>query len=365
MEKQHNITLSLITKISLVFPAALLLGLLLFNSCGQQPEESAPQSELQARALKHFEPMPGDAFTEEIPRSQEMIDLGKMLFFEPRLSKSGLISCNTCHNLATFGVDQLPLSLGHKWQTGKTNAPTVLNAALHNLQFWDGRAKDVEEQATMPILDPLEMAATEEHVLAVLASMPEYNHRFGKAFPEQENPLTYANVGNAIGAFERILLTHSAFDSFLRGDENALTEEEKQGLEVFMDAGCIACHNGVAMGGQIFTFFQTPAEKASGKPGHPGRFDFTKREAEKHFFKVPSLHNVAKTYPYMHDGSEWSLEETVRVVSKDMLGKELTPEESTLIIAFLESLTGEVPAYAMELPVLPVSTPQTPRPVFD
>ena len=354
----------IISPVMLLLPFGLMAAVMLFTHCQPSGQETVAGSELHARALKHFEPLPEHAFEEGMDRSQELIDLGRMLYYEPRLSKSGIISCNTCHSLTTFGVDQTPVSIGHQWQEGPLNAPTVLNAALHKTQFWNGRAKDVEEQAGMPILDPLEMAATEEHVLAVLQSIPEYVERFQQAFPEKETPLVYENVGNAIGAFERILLTPSPFDAFLQGDERALTDSQKKGLEVFLDQGCMACHNGPVLGGQIFTFFQTPAERESGK-ANLGRFEFTQREADKHFFKVPSLLNIEMTYPYLHDGSEWDLGTTIGIVARDMLGKELTGEETALIIAFLGSLTGEIPAYAREIPVLPPSTATTPRPDFN
>jgi len=349
----------------LVFVSAfiVLLSVMLLTHCAA-PEKDAELTGLQERALRFTSPLPEDAFLEGMPRSQALMDLGKMLFYEPRLSKSGLISCNTCHNLATFGVDQLPVSIGHMWQKGPRNAPTVFNAALHRTQFWDGREPDVESQALMPILDPLEMAATQEHVLAVLSSMPEYAERFQQAFPDADQALVYEHVGVAIGAFERILLTPSRFDDFLSGDAGALTEKEKKGLEVFMDVGCNSCHGGPAMGGQAFSIFQTPAERASGK-SDPGRFDITGNPLDMHAFKVPSLLNITQTYPYLHDGSVWSLSETVDIVAMDMLSRALTPEENALILAFLEALTGEIPPYALELPVLPASTADTPRPVFD
>ena len=343
------------------------VAVLLFNHCAEttpEAEADVELTELIERALAFTSPMPEDAFLEGMNKSEEIIELGKMLFYEPRISKSGTISCNSCHNMATFGVDQTPVSIGHAWQEGPINAPTVLNAAFHDTQFWDGRAADVEEQAGMPILDPLEMAATEEHVLEVLSSMPEYVDRFAKAFPEQENPLIYENVGNAIGAFERILVTISPFDKYIRGNENALTQKQKQGLEVFIEVGCQSCHRGQVLGGDMFAFFQTPRERETGD-AHPGRYEVTGRESDKHFFKVPSLLNITKTYPYLHDGSVWSLDETVNIVARDMLNRELSQDETTKIVAFLESLTGEIPQYALELPVLPPSTQDTPRPRFD
>jgi len=350
---------------SFLFPGLFLvaMAIVVFTHC-RAPEQEQELTELQEAALTFTEPLPDDAFEEGMVRSEERIELGKMLFYEPRLSRSGIISCNTCHNMATFGVDRLPVSIGHMWQKGPRNAPTVLNAALHGSQFWDGREPDVESQAIMPILDEVEMAATEEHVLAVLNSMPEYVERFGQAFPEEEEPLVYENVGVAIGAFERILLTYSRFDDFLRGDADALTDKEKRGLEVYMDVGCQSCHAGPAMGGNAFSVFETPAERESGE-SDPGRFDVTGNPMHMHSFKVPSLLNIAETFPYLHDGSVWCLSETVDIVAMDMLGRELTEEENTHIVAFLEALTGDIPEYALELPVLPTSTAETPRPRFD
>ncbi len=349
----------------LIFISAfiLLLSVMLFTHCAA-PDKEPELTGLQERTLRFTSALPEDAFLEGMPRSQSLIELGKMLFYEPRLSKSGLISCNSCHNMSTFGVDQLPVSIGHLWQKGPRNAPTVLNAALHRTQFWDGREPDVESQALIPILDPIEMAATREHVLAVLSSMPKYVERFHQAFPDADEPLVYEHVGVAIGAFERILLTPSRFDDFLRGDATALTEEEKRGLKVFMDVGCNSCHGGPAMGGQAFSVFETPAERASGN-SDPGRYDITGNPLDMHAFKVPSLLNITQTYPYLHDGSVWSLSETVNIVARDMLSRALTPEENNYIISFLDALTGEIPAYALDLPLLPASTGDTPKPVFD
>ncbi len=345
----------------------LILAVMLFSHCGSPGHDRTadePLTELQERALRFTSALPEDAFEDGMARSEALIELGKMLFYEPRLSKSGLISCNTCHNMATFGVDQLPVSIGHMWQKGPRNAPTVLNAALHRTQFWDGREPDVESQALMPILDELEMAATREHVLAVLGSMPEYVDLFHQAFPDSDEPLVYDNVGMAIGAFERLLITPTRFCDFLNGDAGALTAKEQRGLEVFIDVGCQSCHGGPALGGRTFSPFITPAEQAAGI-SDPGRYDITGNPLDKNSFKVPSLLNIAKTYPYLHDGSEWSLSETVNIVAMDMLSRELTEEENTHILAFLEALTGEIPGYALELPVLPPSTADTPRPDFN
>ena len=275
--------------------------------------------------------------------SDDAIALGKQLYFDARLSKNQDISCNTCHGLDTYGVDNKPTSPGHKGQLGARNSPTVYNAALHSLQFWDGRAKDVEEQAIGPILNPVEMAMKDEAaVLAVIRSMPEYVASFKKAFPDDKEPVTYANVGKAIGAFERTLVTPSRFDKYLAGDDNALTEAERAGLAKFLDVGCNTCHTGAGVGGRDFKKLgQAKAWPTEIKDN--GRFDATKDAADKHFFKVSSLRNVEKTAPYFHDGSVKTLEEAVKLMATHQLGKDLSDADVASIVTFLKSLTGELP----------------------
>ncbi len=330
---------------------------------------------LLKEARKYFEPLPEVADSKENPVTSEKVKLGKMLYYEPRLSKSGLISCNTCHNLATYGVDNLPTSVGHRWAIGPRNAPTTLNAALHVAQFWDGRAKDVEEQAKGPILNPIEMAMdSPEEVIKRLKSIPEYVKLFKKAFPNEKNSLTYDNVAKAIAAFERTLMTPSRFDKFLKGDLNALTKKEKEGLRTFIKVGCANCHNGPALGGNMFARFgiveayweATREYVTLEKPTMPmdvGKFAVTHKEEDLYVFKVPSLRNISRTYPYFHDGSIWNLEDAVQVMAKVQLGKELTKDQVDKIVAFLKALDGEIPKYALELPVLPASTSKTAKPV--
>ncbi|MGB9761910.1 MAG: cytochrome-c peroxidase [Caldimicrobium thiodismutans] len=326
-------------------------------------------------ARKYFQPLPKVADSKENPITPEKVKLGKMLYYDPRLSKSGLISCNTCHNLATYGVDNLPTSVGHRWQIGPRNAPTTLNAALHIAQFWDGRAKDVEEQAKGPILNPIEMAMdSPQEVVQRLSTIPEYVELFKKAFPNDKNPLNYDNIAKAIGAFERTLITPSGFDRFLQGDVNALTKEEKEGLKTFIDLGCAGCHNGPALGGNMFTKFgvveayweATRNFVTLDKPTMPvdvGRFAVTQKQEDLYVFKVPSLRNVSKTYPYFHDGSVWNLEDAVQIMAKVQLGKELSKDQVEKIVAFLKALDGEIPKDALEMPILPASTSKTPKPV--
>ncbi len=329
---------------------------------------------LLEEARKYFQPLPKVAESKENPVTPEKVKLGKMLYYDPRISKSGLISCNTCHNLATYGVDNLPTSVGHRWQIGPRNAPTTLNAALHASQFWDGRANTVEDQAKGPILNPIEMAMdSPEAVIERLRSIPEYVKLFKKAFPNEKDPLTYDNVAKAIAAFERTLMTPSRFDEFLKGDLNALTREEKEGLKIFIKIGCASCHNGPAVGGGMLTKFgiveayweATREFVTLEKPTMPmdvGRFAVTHKKEDLYVFKVPSLRNITRTYPYFHDGSIWSLEDAVQVMAKVQLGRELSEDQLRKIVAFLKALEGEIPKHALEVPVLPPSTPKTPKP---
>ncbi len=350
--------------------AVAVVGGMFLMSAGK-----ADDAKLLEQARQYFKPLPKVAESKENPVTPEKVQLGKMLYYEPRLSKSGWISCNSCHNIATYGVDNLPTSIGHRWALGPRNAPTTLNAALHVAQFWDGRAKDVEEQAKGPILNPIEMAMdSPEEVVKRLKSIPEYVELFKKAFPNEKDPLNYENVAKAIAAFERTLMTPSRFDKFLKGDLNALTRKEKEGLKVFMEVGCASCHNGPAVGGNSFAKFgvveayweATRDFVTLDKPTMPmdvGKFAVTHKKEDLYVFKVPSLRNISRTYPYFHDGSVWNLEDAVQVMAKVQLGKELSQDQVDKIVAFLKALDGEIPKEALELPVLPPSTPKTSKPV--
>lgn len=319
----------------------------------------AEKSALLEEALDNFEPLPDQpVFKAGNPFNKAKMKLGKMLFFEPRLSKSGVFSCNSCHNMGTGGVDNAPLSTGHKWQVGGRNAPTVLNAALHIAQFWDGRAEDVEAQAQGPVLAGVEMASTKDLVLKRLKSIPEYVTLFREAFPGDKDPLTYKHMADAIGAFERTLLTPSRFDDFLKGNEKALSEKEKAGLNTFMDKNCILCHKGVTVGGGMYQKFGV--ENPYQNQGDKGRYEITKDKDDMYVFKVPSLRNIELTYPYFHDGKVWDLKEAVRTMGWTQLGEKLTEREVDNIIAFLKSLTGKQPEIIY--PILPPSRPDTPKP---
>ena len=321
---------------------------------------SAADAELREEALDLFEPIPQSP---DPAPSPEAVELGKMLFFEPRLSEGHNISCNTCHNLGTGGVDLAPVSLGHRWQKGGRNSPTVFNAIFNTAQFWDGRATTLEEQAGGPMINPVEMGSTPEHVEEQLRGIPGYMTYFAAAFPGQEQPVTFENAANAIAAFEATLITpNSPFDRFLAGDDAAMTEEQKAGLRAFIDEGCIACHSGMNLGGdsyQPFGVVEKP-DWAFLPPGDKGRFEVTRAEEDAYVFKVPTLRNIAITPPYFHSGSVWDLQTAVDVMGTAQLGATLDPGQSASIVAYLESLTGELPE--ITYPMLPPSTADTPRP---
>ena len=287
-----------------------------------------------------------------------------MLYYEPRLSKSQEISCNSCHLLDKYGVDAQPTSDGHKGQRGNRNAPTVYNAAGHFVQFWDGRAEDVEAQAKGPVMNPVEMAMpSEKQVLAVLRSMPEYVQAFKKAFPGAKDALTFDNMATAIGAFERKLLTPARWDKFLKGDQGALTSEEKAGFNVFTSAGCAACHAGAYVGGNLYQ--KLGLLKPYPDQSDMGRYQVTKSESDKMFFKVPSLRNVEKTGPYFHNGKVATLDQAVVQMADYELGKQLSGAETQSVVAWLRSLTGEVPKDYIKAPTLPKATASTPKAEVD
>lgn len=310
--------------------------------------------------LTIFTQLPEKMASPSAPMTDEQVALGKQLYFDTRLSKNHDLSCNSCHALDAYGVDNKAKSPGHKGQLGDRNSPTVYNAAVHTTQFWDGRAKDVEEQALGPILNPVEMAMPDEAaVLAVVRSIPEYVESFKKAFPSDKgDPVNFINVGKAIGAFERTLVTPSRWDKYLAGDDDALTKEERAGLAKFMEVGCNSCHMGAAVGGTDLK--KLGLVKPWPELADNGRFEVTKDEADRHVFKVQSLRNIDKTGPYFHDGSVESLDEAVKLMARHQLGKELSAAEVTSIVTFLKSLTGELPK--IDPPELPKSTAKTPKP---
>jgi cytochrome c peroxidase len=325
---------------------------------------AAAQEDLLETARSLFEPIPEQP--PELPgleATPERVELGKMLYFETRLSESHTISCNSCHMVGLGGVDMLETSVGHRWQMGARNSPTVLNAVFNSAQFWDGRAQDLAEQAGGPLENPVEMATTHEHVVEMLSAIPGYVESFAKAFPDDPDPVNIKNVTDAIAVFEATLITPNApFDRYLRGDEDALTPEQKEGLQLFVDNGCSACHSGINLGGdqyQPFGVVELPGAELL-PPGDKGRFEVTKSVSDEYVFKVPSLRNIALTPPYFHTGKSWDLRQAVAVMGAAQLGIELSEAEVDKITAFLHALTGEQPE--ITYPILPPSVATTPRP---
>lgn len=287
-----------------------------------------------------------------------MVELGKKLYFDPRLSKSGFLSCNSCHNLSMGGTDNIPTSIGHNWQQGPINAPTVLNSSLNVAQFWDGRAPDLKAQAGGPIANPVEMAFSHTLAIDVLESIPDYVREFKLVFGKDK--IDIDQVTAALAEFEKTLVTpNSRFDQWLLGKKDALTAEEQAGWKLFKESGCVACHHGEALGGTSFQKMGI-VEPYKTTAAALGRADVTKKDADRMMFKVPTLRNVELTYPYFHDGAVWTLKEAVDLMGRLQLGRKFTDKENAQIVAFLKTLTGEQPKFS--LPILPPSTDKTPRP---
>ncbi len=280
------------------------------------------------------------------------VELGKKLYFDPRLSKSNLISCNTCHNLATGGVDGVSAAIGHKWTANPhhLNSPTVYNAVFMSKQFWDGRSPDLEDQAQGPMQAPPEMAISKEMAVARISSMPAYVKEFKEVYGDDK--ITFKRIADTIGAFERTLVTPSPFDKFMEGDSSALNDAQKEGLKLFVDKGCASCHNGVGIGGSMQKF---PIVK-SYKYANIGDFKGDKDG----MVKVPTLRNITETAPYFHNGAVWSLDEAIKIMGETQLGVELSDKEVASLKAFLSSFTGDKPA--VSYPQLPAVTKKTPKP---
>ena len=278
-------------------------------------------------------------------KNPALVELGKNLFFDPRLSKSGFISCNSCH-------------IGHNWHQGPINAPTVLNSSMNVAQFWDGRAADLKAQAGGPIANPGEMGFTHELAVDVLQSIPAYVAEFKKVFGSDK--VTIDEVTKAIAAFEETLVTpNSRFDKWLKGDKKALNADETAGYKLFKESGCVACHNGPAVGGNSYQKMGVVEPYKTANMAE-GRSAVTGNDADRFNFKVPTLRNVELTYPYFHDGEAATLKDAVNTMGRVQLGKKFTDEENAKIVAFLKTLTGDQPSF--KLPILPPSSDSTPRP---
>jgi cytochrome c peroxidase len=329
-------------------------------------DKAGASDELMEKARELFKPIPR-ALREVkgIRITPQLVKLGKALYFEPRLSRSGFISCNSCHNVGMGGADFQETAVGHGWQKGPRNSPTVLNSVFNLAQFWDGRAPDLKEQAKGPIQASVEMSNTPEMVVRTLKSMPGYVDMFAKAYPGEKDSITFDRMAEAIEVFEATLLTpDAAFDRYLRGDGKALDSREKSGLSKFISKGCAACHGGINMGGTGYYKFGVREQVADDlMTGDKGRFKVTASEEDEYMFKSPSLRNIALTPPYFHSGRVWSLEEAVAIMGSAQLGISLTKEDIGDIGAFLHATRGRQPK--VEYPVLPAPTDSTPKPKLD
>lgn len=314
-----------------------IIGLFAAVACKKGRPENTPEIQKMAKSVSGVIPssMPGSE--NDTP---DMVELGKKLYFDNRLSLDDTVSCNSCHLLEDkrAGVDNLPTSLGVHRQSGNRNSPTVLNAGFHIAQFWDGRAATLADQAKGPILNPVEMTMpSEKEVIAKLSAIPEYPEMFKRAFPGQKGAMTYDNLANAIAAFERTLITKDRFDEFLMGRVEALTGDEIRGVELFIQTGCTTCHNGPLLGGNSYQ--KMGLINPYSNTTDLGRYNVTKKEEDKFVFRVPSLRNVALTAPYFHDGKVATLEEAIKQMAHMQLGRELKDDEIRLIAAFLKSLS--------------------------
>lgn len=334
-----------ISTLVLVAAVAALVG------CGQKAD--APKTAALGKPMTDEPIQPINAPNVANPA---LVQLGMQLYFDPRLSKSGFISCNSCHNLSMGGTDNLKTSIGHNWAQGPISAPTVLNSSLNVAQFWDGRASDLKAQAGGPIANPGEMGFTHELAVKTLSTIPGYVEEFKKVFGTDK--ITIDEVTKAIAAFEETLVTpNSRFDQWLKGDKNAITAQELKGYELFKNSGCVACHNGPAVGGNSF---QKMGVVEPYKGSADGRAAVTGKDADRFNYKVPTLRNIELTYPYFHDGEAKTLSQAVETMGRIQLGRNFSKEENADIVAFLKTLTGDQPSF--KLPQLPPSGPDTPSP---
>ena len=336
-------------------PVAAILALLTAS-----PAQAAADDQTllkQAQAL--FKPLPANMATSEFPVTAERVKLGRMLFFDPRISLDGTVSCSKCHQPGLYGTDALAKPIGVKARENPRNAPTVLNAALQFVAHWRGDRKNVEDQATQALVGPPSFGNPNyDAAMAKIEAIPGYAELFHKAFPGKDDPVTAQNWGKAIGAYERTLVTPAPFDAYLKGNVRALGPAARTGLAKFIATGCAGCHNGVDVGGGMFQKFGVTEDywnETHSKAIDKGRFDVTRNPADTYVFKVPSLRNVARTPPYFHDGSVATLPEAVRVMAKLQLGKTLSDRDVNDIVAFLDSLTGRLPKDFDQAPVLPPS----------
>ena len=337
-------------KFSMIAAATLFTGISAFGMSDASLVKKAKDAGLKAIPQSKLEVLKL-VDNPKNPITDCKVELGKKLYFDPRLSKSGLISCNTCHNLAMGGVDGVGAAVGHKWTANPhhLNSPTVYNSVLNSVQFWDGRDPHLEAQAQGPIQAGPEMAAPKQLVVDRVTTMPDYVAEFKKAYGDDVE-ITFELITDTIAVFERTLVTPSRYDAFLNGNADALTKAEKTGLKVFIDKGCAACHNDIGLGGTMMPFDGTKYDFAKG--------DFALEKNS--MVKTPTLRNIEETVPYFHNGNVWSLKTAVKQMDKIQLQNNMTDKEVDQVVTFLKSLTGKKPS--ISYPVLPVITEKTPLP---
>ncbi len=334
----------------------MILSFLIVCFAGSSLAESG-EEELLKQAKQIFGPLPQVMLSEKNPITPEKVKLGKILFYETRISVDGTVSCVRCHPFGLYAADGLKKSIGNNCKVNPRNAPTILNAAGQISAHWIGNRADVEDQARQSVTGPPSFGMpSNDTVEKKLKEIKGYEELFKKAFPGEANPITVDNFAKAVGSFERTLVTPSRFDSFLKGDVAALDGQEKRALKTYMEAGCLMCHSGLYVGGQVYQksgIIEPYWKYTKSEPIDEGRYVVTKNEADKYVFKVPILRNVAKTAPYFHDGSVDRLEDAVWIMGKIQLGKDLSKSQVEEIVRFLKSLTGKIPEDALKIPLLP------------
>ena len=327
--------------------------LLTFSSVGRGEEA------LLSQARQIFGSLPQVIVSEKNPVTPEKVNLGKILFYETRISVDGTVSCARCHPISLYAADGLKKSIGNNCKVNPRNAPTVFNAAGQISAHWIGNRVDVEDQAKQSVIGPPSFGMPSyEAVEKRLKEITGYTPLFQKAFPGGKDPVNVDNFSKAVGAFERTLVTPSRFDAFLKGDQAALTDPQKRGLKTFIETGCITCHSSAYVGGQMYQKFgliEPYWKYTKSETIDEGRYAVTKNEADKYVFKVPVLRNVEKTPPYFHDGSINRLEEAISIMGKVQLGRDLTKPQTADIHAYLRSLTGEISEDAMKVPLSPTN----------
>lgn len=341
-----------------------LLCTLSLVACLALPGPARAADDLLTTARARFQPIPLKA--PELPgnpATPAKLKLGRMLYFDPRVSASRPASCNSCHNVGLAGADGRETAIGHSWQKGGRNVPTTFNAVFNTARFWDGRAQDLDDEAGGPPFNPIELALPRDQLSVQLAAIPGYLAAFRAAFPGEPAPVTLANAQKAIAVFQATLITPNApFDRYLRGDAYALNAKQKAGLQLFISKGCAECHDGMNLGGTRYAPFgilERPGADLLPR-NDKGRFMVTDTVGDQYVFKVPTLRNIALTAPYFHSGRVWDLAQSVAVMAASQIGAPVSARENEQITAFLESLTGEQPR--VTYPILPAAVGPVPAP---